>query len=126
MIVVTADPASTPKPALPTGRSNLVLRIASSVVLAPLAVVAAYVGGVAFLLFWTIAALIVLWEWDALVCAHDKNPVLTIGSVAIVGACTLAALDRAGFAILFLALGMMRGRRDLRRSDPGCTGAAPA
>jgi phosphatidate cytidylyltransferase len=107
MIVVSADPASTPKPVLPTGRSNLALRVASSVVLAPLAVVAAYIGGVVFLLFWTAAALIVLWEWDALVCAHDKNPVLTIGSVAIVGACVLAALDRAGFAILFLALGMM-------------------
>jgi phosphatidate cytidylyltransferase len=107
VIVVSADPASNPKPALPASRSNLALRVVSSAVLAPLAIIAAYFGGTAFLAFWTVAALVVLWEWDALICAHDKNPVLTIGSVAIVGACALAALDRSGLAILFLALGMM-------------------
>lgn len=47
--------------------SNLMLRILSSVVLAPLAVAVAYVGGLAFLLFWTVAAAIVLWEWVRLV-----------------------------------------------------------
>ena len=51
------------------GRSNLMLRVVSSLVLAPLAIAAAYFGGLAFIAFWAIAALAVLWEWDTLVCA---------------------------------------------------------
>lgn len=47
--------------------SNLTLRVLSSVVLAPLAVGIAYVGGLAFVLFWTVAASLVLWEWVRLV-----------------------------------------------------------
>src|SRR5690606_19408607 len=50
---------------------NLVLRIASAVVLVPLALGTAYAGGTVFLAFWAIAALLVLWEWMTLVCTHD-------------------------------------------------------
>jgi phosphatidate cytidylyltransferase len=48
-------------------RSNLVLRIVSSLVLAPLALLVTYLGGVVFALFWLAAAAIVLWEWARLV-----------------------------------------------------------
>jgi phosphatidate cytidylyltransferase len=48
-------------------RSNLTLRVLSSVVLAPVAVAITYVGGWVFALFWTIVAAIVLWEWAKLV-----------------------------------------------------------
>jgi len=48
-------------------RSNLALRIVSSLVLAPPALIAAYWGGIVFVLFWVIAASIVLWEWARLV-----------------------------------------------------------
>lgn len=51
--------------AAPAG--NLTLRVASAVVMIPLALGAAYVGGWPFVLFWTAAALAVLWEWLALV-----------------------------------------------------------
>ncbi len=47
--------------------SNLALRVASAVVLAPLALAAAYFGGWSFALFWGAAALAVLWEWTKLV-----------------------------------------------------------
>jgi phosphatidate cytidylyltransferase len=77
----------------------------SSLVLAPLAVVAAYFGGLLFLAFWAIAALIVLWEWDTLVCAHDRNPVLTIGAVSLIGAALLLAYGWRGTAIAFVVLG---------------------
>jgi len=56
-----------PVEAAPSGRSNLALRVGSSLVLAPLALVAAYFGGLPFVLFWVIAASIVLWEWVRLV-----------------------------------------------------------
>ena len=48
-------------------QSNLVLRIVSAAVLAPLAVAAAYFGGWPFVLFWAVAAGAVLWEWTRLV-----------------------------------------------------------
>ncbi len=48
-------------------RSNLVLRVISSLVLAPLAVIVAYVGGLIFVVFWLLAASVVLWEWARLV-----------------------------------------------------------
>ena len=52
-------------------RSNLSLRIISSAVMAPLAIGVAWLGGWPFVLFWTIAAGIVLWEWTRLVSAPD-------------------------------------------------------
>jgi phosphatidate cytidylyltransferase len=51
----------------PAGLSNLILRVISSAVLAPIAILIAWLGGVPFVVFWTIAASIVLWEWSALV-----------------------------------------------------------
>ena len=50
----------------PAGSNNLVLRVLSAVVLAPLALGTAYVGSWPFALFWTLAALAVLWEWTKL------------------------------------------------------------
>jgi phosphatidate cytidylyltransferase len=81
------------------------LRVVSSLVLAPLAIAAAYFGGIAFIAFWAIAALAVLWEWDTLVCAHDRNPVLATGAVALAGAALLLALGRSGIAAALIALG---------------------
>ena len=57
-----------PEPAQASpARSNLALRIVSSLVLAPLALIAAWLGGVVFVVFWVAAASIVLWEWSRLV-----------------------------------------------------------
>jgi phosphatidate cytidylyltransferase len=83
------------------------LRVVSSLVLAPVAIAAAYFGGPLFIAFWTIAALAVLWEWDTLVCAHDRNPVLATGAVAIAAAGALLALERSGVAITLIGLGFL-------------------
>jgi phosphatidate cytidylyltransferase len=50
-----------------TSRNNLSLRIVSSAVLAPLAVIVAWLGGWVFVLFWAVAACIVLFEWTRIV-----------------------------------------------------------
>jgi phosphatidate cytidylyltransferase len=50
-----------------SGPSNLALRVISSAVMAPLAVLAAWFGGLPFVVFWTVAASLVLWEWSMLV-----------------------------------------------------------
>src|SRR4051794_31631969 len=65
--VAIPEPAEASAPV----RSNLVLRVASSLVLAPLALIVAYLGGVYFAVFWVLAASIVLWEWARLV-VHAK------------------------------------------------------
>lgn len=57
--------------------SNLLLRVLSAVVLAPIALGAMYVGGWPFALFWAAAALAVLWEWTTLV----KGPVWIVAGV---------------------------------------------
>lgn len=103
------DPASPQTPFLPAvgGRSKLGLRILSSLVMAPLALGAAYFGDIVFMVFWAIAALGVLWEWDALVCQHDKNPVFTIGAVSLVGATLLWGIDRPIPALILIGLGML-------------------
>ena len=87
-------------------RSNLGLRIISSLLLAPLALAVAYAGALPFALFWSAAALIVLWEWDTLVCAHDKQPVLILGMVALAGTTLLLAFDSPGMAAALIILGM--------------------
>ena len=87
------------------GRSNLVLRIVSSLVLAPVAIAAAWFGGVVFVAFWTIAAVIVLWEWQTLVCGHDRNSVLAVGAAALIGAAAVLIVGWFGIAIALVALG---------------------
>jgi phosphatidate cytidylyltransferase len=89
------------------GHSNLTLRVLSSLVLAPVAIAAAYFGGVVHLAFWLIAAIGVLWEWNALVNAHDRNPVLAIGAVALAGAGLLLAFDWTATALALISLGML-------------------
>jgi phosphatidate cytidylyltransferase len=87
--------------------NNLVLRILSSAVLAPLAIAAAYFGGIVFVVFWAVAALVVLWEWDTIVCTHDRNPVLAVGAVALLGAALLLAFGWPGMATALAALGIL-------------------
>jgi phosphatidate cytidylyltransferase len=101
------DPPGLPPPSLPilAGRSNLALRIVSSLVLAPLAIAAAYFGGAVFIAFWLIAALVVLWEWQTLVCGHDRNSVLTVGAAALIGAAAVLVVGWFGIAIALVALG---------------------
>jgi phosphatidate cytidylyltransferase len=106
-VIVAGDQADHESLGSPTlgGRSNLALRVVSSLVLAPFAIAVAYFGDLAFLAFWSAAAIIVLWEWDTLVCAHDRNSVLTVGVVALVGASWMLWADRPGIAVALAVLG---------------------
>ena len=99
------DPAET-SPATLAGRSNLALRVVSSLVLAPLALIAAYFGGWPFALFWTVACLIVLCEWFMLVTGSrasvpgDASRLLWIAAgVVYAGAILVATLTLRGDAV---------------------------
>ena len=65
-----------------TGGDNLSVRLASSLVLAPLALAAAWFGGAVFVIFWAGAALIIGWEWIKLVApARDPLPWRVAGMI---------------------------------------------
>jgi phosphatidate cytidylyltransferase len=87
--------------------SSLALRILSALVLAPLAVGAAYLGGSTFLAFWTLAALGVLWEWDSLVCTQDRTAVFAMGALTLVGGAVLWDLGRPVPALILTGLGVL-------------------
>jgi len=72
---------SGPDPA-PRG-SELALRVASALVLVPLAIATAYVGGWPFVVFWGAAALGVFWEWTALVTGADRRSILLAGGASV-------------------------------------------
>ena len=101
------DPPRLPPQGLPilAGRSNLALRVVSSLVLAPLAIAAAWFGGAVFVGFWLIAALLVLWEWQTLVCGRDRNSVLTVGAAVLAGTAAVLTVGWFGIAIALVALG---------------------
>ena len=106
--VVDSNPVSqSSDPGKPLSANNLALRIASAAVLAPLALVTAYFGGWAFVLFWSAAALAVLWEWMELVAGKAHRPLFISCAGAVVAAGLLVWLDRPISALLMLGLGAL-------------------
>ena len=115
MIMSDADPAR-PMPVGGRG-SDLALRVVSALVLAPLAIGIAYLGGWIFAAFWGAAAIVVMWEWTTLVAGHDRRSVLMTGIVAVALAVALAASSvgasddmrdlRLAAAPIVLAMGML-------------------
>jgi phosphatidate cytidylyltransferase len=79
----------------------------SALALVPLAIGAAYVGGWAFALFWTIAALGVLWEWMSLVAAAERSSVLATAAVSIALAVSLVVVGYPIAAVIVLLLAML-------------------
>ena len=81
--------------------SNLVLRILSAAVLAPVAICVAYLGGSSFAVFWAIAAIAVLWEWTKLV----TGPGWIVAGVGYAGVMLAAPIIlRSDIQLGFLAL----------------------
>ncbi len=86
---------------------NLTLRIASAVVLMPLAFGAAYYGDWPFALFWVIAAIAVLWEWIVLVAGRGYRVLFLTGGSTLAIAAVLLWSGRPITALLMLALGVI-------------------
>jgi len=80
--MTNAGPAP-PVPTASAGGGELTLRILSGLVLAPVAVGVAYLGGWIFVAFWGIAALTVLWEWCTLVAEGERRTVLLTAGAAV-------------------------------------------
>jgi phosphatidate cytidylyltransferase len=96
-----------PASSVKSGAGELILRVASALVLAPLALGSAYVGGWLFVLFWGVAALIVFWEWTSMMAGADRRSVLMTGSAGLALALALAGAQRFRSAVIVLAMGAL-------------------
>ena len=113
MILVAEGPALARGPTAevpqPASR-DLWPRVASAVVMAPLAIAAAYLGGAWFIGFWLLAAAGILWDWMGLVAAaRTLSGVARAGWIALgasyAGAMLAAPLViRADAALGFIAM----------------------
>lgn len=117
---MAAEPASlSDKPENPPGKSDLVLRILSALVLAPLAIIVAWLpsssysttGTWVFGIFWLIAAVVVWWEWTTLVSGRTSGNRLLffLGSSALMLAMVVAefSMTRTRTPMLIIALGAL-------------------
>lgn len=91
----------------PPPSRNLLLRIASAAVLAPIAIAATYFGGIAFALLWILAALAIWWEWVRLVQPASDQGVLATGICVILLEGLLAASNHIEIAFIIAALGAL-------------------
>jgi len=87
------------------GSSNLMLRVVSAAVLAPIVLASTYAGGWIFLAVCVIAAAAVLWEWASLVARNADPRILAPGLAALLGAAALVGLSLPGAAFGVIAVG---------------------
>lgn len=104
--------------AVPPVRSELSLRVMSGIVMAALAILTAWWGGLPFAILWTAAAAVIAFEWQRIVHRDEARLLQVVTSAAAVGAGAGAYLERwwllaAAFIIGLLAAGALA--RDHRR-----------
>jgi phosphatidate cytidylyltransferase len=104
------------------GGGELWRRVASAMVLAPLAIVTAYVGGWGFAAFWGLAAIGIAWEWFGLMSAPRQ--LLPISVVTLGAAAVLFAVNAWFAAIALLIGGAVVAAAGARQGGRGWTLAA--
>jgi len=82
-------------------------RIVSAIILGLLALGVAILGGPLFLLFWTIAAFGIFWEWNALAGTAPRNAVLALGGAGLAGAAISLGLGAPWIALLWVPAGAL-------------------
>jgi phosphatidate cytidylyltransferase len=88
-------------------RQNFLRRTVSALVLAPLTIAAAFVGGWIFAAVCALTAALVLWEWTVLVTGEADARILAPGLVALCAGAFLAQFDAPRLAIEATALGTL-------------------
>jgi phosphatidate cytidylyltransferase len=114
---MAAEPADLENPKKAAGGGELMPRILSALVLAPLAIAAAWLpssgyptaGAWVFGIFWLIAAIAVWWEWTTLVSGPGNRLLFLLGSSALVLALAVAEFStaRTRTPMLIIALGTL-------------------
>ena len=98
--------------AVPAGRNNLAVRVAASLVMAPLALGVTWWGGWPFVVFWIAAGVVVALEWIALTSRSAA------GGTARVGRRWLWIASGLAYAVLFV-LATVALRLDPRAGEAG-------
>jgi phosphatidate cytidylyltransferase len=86
---------------------NLLMRIVAALVLAPLAIAAAYAGGWYWTALATIGAIGLFVEWLAVTYTARNVPVTIAGVVALVLTAAFLAIGNVNAALVVLALGLV-------------------
>ena len=103
-----ADGEGAAKP-LPTGASDLPVRLASAVVMVLIAGTALWIGGIVWTVLVLVVAALALWEWNRLVHATDASPLgevlwMFFGAAYVCGAGLAMVQVRANFDAVAVAL----------------------
>jgi len=86
---------------------NFTRRLLSALVLAPIAIAAAYFGGWLFLGLCALAACVILWEWTSLVFQGTEPRLFAPGLAALLAAAGLSGERQAGAAMAVIATGAL-------------------
>lgn len=87
------------------GGRNLLLRCVSALVLAPIALAAAYVGGWYFLILCWLSGAVILWEWTRLIAGRSDLRILVPGLAALLTSLAFAGSRLPAAAAIAVALG---------------------
>jgi phosphatidate cytidylyltransferase len=101
-----SEPKAAPAAAGPDAR-NLFARVASAVVLVPLAIAAAYVGGWYWTALVTLCAIGLFVEWLMVTGVSGNAPLVVTGAAIIAIAAPFMALRNVDIALIVLALGVV-------------------
>jgi len=85
--------------------ADLKHRTLSALVLVPLVLAAAFLGGIAFAILWVLAGLAILHEWTGLARLDHRRAYLGIGGLAIAGGGALIVAGEAAYAFSLVAIG---------------------
>jgi phosphatidate cytidylyltransferase len=85
--------------------SDLKRRVPSAIVLILLALGATWYGGFPFLFFWTVAALLVWYEWATVVRSEPRTTVIALGAIALAVAAVLLSLKMIFVACVAVVIG---------------------
>ena len=116
MAVGGQDPAIRSAPRARFG-SDLKPRVAAAVAMGSLALATAWIGGFVFAVFWWLASIVVLWEWQRLVGGARLAERVAVGGL-LVALSALFALHNSivgvGAALVLgaVAVGWLAGRRE--------------
>src|SRR5690242_729557 len=89
----------------PAKTSDLGVRAASALVLGPVAIVAAWLGGLPFLLLCAFASVGIWWEWAGLCGGPGRQVLVTVGAVSLGLAAIALAFGWVAVAIACLVIG---------------------
>jgi len=96
--------------------NELALRVWSALLLVPLAIGTAYLGGWPFAVFWGAAAIGILWEWSSMVARNEQVSVLLAGGASLALGVILVATGHVLPALIVVAMGAL-GAASLTLAD---------